>query len=137
MSEALIAQLLQLGGSILAILALWWLAIKLGLGGDVRIRDEDHARQLAEEALHGFTAEQLAIDRAGMGALLRDAAGRVMLVRRHGGQFAARLLDSHSFTRLDRNFLTVANGEQHFGAFTLDLGDDAQIWASSLRRLGA
>ena len=52
MSQALIAQLLQLGGSILAILALWWLAIKLGLGGDVRIRDEDHVRQLAED---GYT----------------------------------------------------------------------------------
>ena len=136
MSWALIAQLLQLGGSILAIVLLWLLAVKLGLGGDVRILDEDHARQLAEDALHGFTPADLVIDRAGMGALLRDAAGRVMLVRRHGGQFAARLLDSHSFTRLDRHFLTIANGEKHFGAFTLDLGDKAQIWASSLRRLG-
>ena len=137
MSGALIAQLLQLGGSILAILALWWLAIKLGLGGDVRIRDEGHARQLAEDAVYGFIPAELVIDRAGMGALLRDAAGRVMLLRRHGGKFAARLLDSHSFARLDRNFLTVANGEKRFGDFTLDLGEQAPIWASSQRRLGA
>jgi hypothetical protein len=137
MSQALLVQLLQLGGSIIAILLLWQLAARLGLGGDLRIRDEDHARLLAEDALFDFTATDLIIDRAGMGALLRDAAGRVMLLRRHGGQFAARLLDSHSFARLDRNFLTVANGEKRFGAFTLDLGDKAQIWASSLRRLGA
>ena len=137
MSQALLVQLLQLGGSIIAILLLWQLAARLGLGGDLRIRDEDHARQLAEDALFDFTATEMVIDRAGMGALLRDAAGRVMLLRRHGGQFAARLLDSHSFARLDRNFLTVANGEKRFGAFTLDLGDKAQVWASSLRHLGA
>lgn len=137
MSQSLIAQLLQLGGSIIAILLLWQLAVKLGLGSDVRIRDADHARMLAGDALPGFTATELVIDRAGMGALLRDAAGRVMLLRRHGAQFAARLLDSHSFARLDRNFLTVANGEKRFGAFTLDLGDKAQVWASSLRHLGA
>ncbi len=136
MTNGLAIQLIQLGGSITAILLLWWFATKLGLGGDMRICDAEHARRLAEDALHGFTPEELVIDRAGMGALLRDAAGRVMLVRRHGGQFAARLLDSHSFTRLDRNLLTIANGEKHFGAFTLDLGDDAQVWASSLRRLG-
>lgn len=137
MSQALIVQLLQLGGSIIAILLLSLLAIKLELGGDARIRDENHARQLAGDALSGFTATELVIDRAGMGALLRDAAGRVMLLRRHGAQFAARLLDNHSFARLDRNFLTVANGERRFGAFTLDLGDKAQVWASSLRHLGA
>ena len=137
MSQSLIVQLLQLSGSIIAILLLWLFAIKLELGGDIRIRDEDHARQLAEDALYGFIPAELVIDRAGMGALLRDAAGRVMLLRRHGGKFAARLLDSHSFARLDRNFLTVANGEKRFGDFTLDLGEQAQIWASSLRRLGA
>ena len=137
MITGLVLQLIQLGGSIAAILLLWWLATKLGLGGDMRIRDEDHARQLAEDALCGFVPAELAIDRAGVGALLRDASGRVMLLRRHGGHFAARLLDSHSFARLDRNFLTVANGEKRFGQFTLDLGDNAQIWASSLRRLGA
>jgi hypothetical protein len=137
MSQAVIVQLLQLGGSIIAILLLWLLAVRLGLGGDVRIRDADHARQLAEDALDGFAPIEIAIDRAGVAALLRDAAGRVMLVRRHGAQFAARLLDNHSFARLDRNFLTVANGEKRFGAFTLDLGENAQVWASSLRRLGA
>lgn len=137
MNQALITQLLQLGGSIIAILLLWLLAAKLGLGGDVRIRDENHARTLAEDALCGFVPVDLVIDRAGMGALLRDVAGRVMLLRRHGAHFAARLLDGHSFARLDRNFLTIANGEKRFGAFTLDLGDKAQVWASSLRRLGA
>ena len=67
---------------------------------------------------------------------MRNGTGQVMLVRRHGAQFAARLLDSHAFARLDRNFLTIGTGESTFGQITLDLGDKAQIWAGSLRRLG-
>jgi len=131
------AQLIQAGASLLAILALAWLARRLDLGADVRIRDEDEARRLAAEALCGFDAEDLALDRAGIGALLRDRMGRVMLLKRHGAHFAARLLDSHSHARLDRNFLTIGSGESTFGKVTLDLGDKAQVWASSLRRLGS
>ena len=131
------AQLLQASASLLAILGLAWLAAKLGLGVDARIRDEAHARALAAEAVCGFDATDLALDRAGIGALLRDRRGQVMLLKRHGAHFAARLLDSHADTRLDRNFLTVGSGEKTFGRITLDLGDKAQVWASSLRRLGA
>jgi hypothetical protein len=128
---------IQLGASLAAILVLWLLARKLGLGGDVRIRTEDEARRLAREALWGFEASEIAIDRAGIGALLRDASGRVMLLRRHGAHFAARLLDSHGGIRLDRNFLTIGTGERGFGTVTLDLGPQAQVWAGSLRRLEA
>jgi hypothetical protein len=127
---------LQIAGSIVAVLLLGLLCSKLGLGADVRIGSEDEARQLAREALCGFEPVDLALDRAGIGALLRDGQGRVMLLRRHGAHFAARLLDSHAFTRLDRNFLTLGTDETTFGRITLDLGDKAQSWASSLRHLG-
>lgn len=130
------AQLIQFAVSLAAILALAWLAKRLGLGGDVRLRDAEDARQRAEQALCGFDAAEVALDRAGIGALLRDASGRVMLLRRHGAQFAARLLDSHAGVRLDRQFLTVSTGESSFGSVTLDLGDNAAVWASSLRRIG-
>ena len=132
----MLAQLIQLGASLAAILLLAWLSRWLGLGRDVRLQDEAEARQLAQAALCGFVAAELAIDRAGIGALLRDQQGRVMLLRRHGAHFAARLLDSHAFARLDHNFLTVGTGEVRFGQITLDLGDQAAVWASSLRRLG-
>jgi hypothetical protein len=123
------ASLIAIG--LLALLARW-----LGLGGDLRIRDDAQARDLAREAVPGFEPAEIAIDRAGIGALLRDAAGRVLLLRRHGTHFAARLLDSHAETRLDHNFLTIATSDRSFGAFTLDLGPQAQIWAGSFRRLG-
>ena len=129
------AQLLQLAGSIVAILFLAWLAHRLGLGGDLRIRDEAHARALADEVHCGFDAVDVAIDRAGIAALLKDAQGRHLLIRRHGTFFAGRLLDSHSESRLDQNFLTIGTGDKTFGKITLNLGSRAQHWASGLRHL--
>lgn len=128
---------IQAGLSLLAIVLVWLLVRYLGLGGDPRIRDEQTARRLAGEALFGFSAVDVAVDRAGIGALLRDAEGRVMLLRRHGAHFAGRLLDQGTMAQLNRNFLTVAPGDRWFGAVTLDLGQQAQVWAGSFRRLGA
>ena len=131
----MIGQALQFAGSLAAILLLAWLAGRLGLGGDPRLRDPEDARRLAGEALCGFEAQDVVLDRAGIGALLRDPAGRIMLLRRHGARWAARLLDSHAGVRLDRSFVTIAVSDRAFGAITLDLGDQAQAWASSLRRV--
>ena len=128
---------LQLAGSLIAILMLAWIAHRLGLGGDARIRSEDDARALADEALHGFEPTEIAIDKAGMGALCRDAEGRVLLLRRHGSHWASRLLDSHAHARLDQSFLTLATADRRFGSVTFDLGDKAAIWAASLRRIAS
>lgn len=128
-------ELLKLAGSVAAILFIAWLARYWGLGGDVRLRSEDQARAIAEEVIVGFEPTQIAIDKAGIGALMRDAQGRHLLVRRHGAQWAGRLLDRHSETRLDQNFLTVGTGEKTFGTVTLNLGDQAQYWAAGLRHL--
>ena len=127
--------LAKLAGSIAAILFLAWFARWLNLGGDVRIRSEEQARAIADQVLCGFDPVDIAIDKAGFGALMRDARGRHLLVRRHGAQFAGRLLDCHSDSRLDQNFLTVGTGEKTFGKVTLNLGIQAQHWASGLRRL--
>lgn len=122
--------------SLLLILLVTGLARAFSLGGDIRIRDEDHARALADEALCGFEPVDVALDRARIGALLRNGAGQVMLIRRHGAHFAARLLTSHAGVRLDRDFLTLSTDDRYFGSVTLDLGAQAQVWAASLRRLG-
>ncbi|MFM5914026.1 hypothetical protein D5I55_04480 [Chakrabartia godavariana] len=129
--------LVKLGGSLLAILGLAWLAKLLNLGGDLRIRDAAHAREIANEAVYGFDATDIVIDRAGMGALLKDVQGRQMLIRRHGAGFVGRLLDQNIEARLDQNFLTIGTGERTFGTITLNLGDAAQYWAAGLRHLPA
>ena len=129
------AELLKLGGSIAAILFIAWFARFLGLGGDVRIRSEEQARDIANETCCGFDPVEIAIDKAGIAALLRDAEGRHLLVRRHGVQWAGRLLDRHNDSRLDKNFLTVGTGEKTFGSVTLNLGSQASHWAAGLRNL--
>lgn len=121
--------------SLLAILAVWGLARRMDLGGDVRIRDADHASRLAGQVLCGFTPVEVSLDRARVGALLRDAQGRVMVLRRHGSHFVGRLLNSHTGVRLDQTNLVIATGDSRFGTITLDLGNEAQVWAASLRRL--
>ncbi|QSB44933.1 hypothetical protein IDJ81_01815 [Tsuneonella flava] len=128
-------QLVLFGGSLAAILLLAFIAHKLGLGGDIRIRDADQARALANETIDGFDPVEISIDRAGYGALLRDADGRVLLLRRHGARFVGRLLDSHAESRLDQQFITIGTHEKRFGTVTLNLGPQAQAWAASLRRL--
>ncbi len=131
------AQLLQFGGSLAAILIIAWLAMRLGLGGDVRIRDEEHARELAEEAICGFDPVDVSIDRGRTGALLRNAAGQLMVLRRHGCHFVARLVRSAEDVRLDQHRLSFITSERTFGEVTLDLGAKAPEWAASLRRMKA
>lgn len=131
-----VAVAVQLAVSLVAILAVAWLAARMRLGGDERIRDEARARQLANDAVEGFEPVDVVLDRAGIGALLRDGEGRVMLLRRHGAHFAARMLDHTLNARLDRHLLTLSSAERSFGTITLDLGAQAQVWASSFRRLG-
>ena len=130
-------ELIKLAVSIIAIGGLAWVARWLGLGSDVRIRDEDHARLLANEAVFGYDAVDIALDKARIGALLKDKSGRQMLLRRHGAAFVGRILDARVVARLDQQFLTLGTGERFFGKVTLDLGEKAQVWAAGLRHVGA
>ena len=129
------AELLKLAGSIAAILFIAWLARYWQLGGDVRIRSEEQAREIADDTLPGFDPVEIAIDKAGIAALLRDAGGRHLLIRQHGVQWAGRLLDGHKESRLDQGMLTIGTGEKIFGSVTLNLGMQASHWAAGLRHL--
>lgn len=114
-------------GSLAAVLALAGIAHWLSLGGDARLDQETAENLVAEQ---GFIATETVLDRAGMAALARDAQDRVMLVRRHGAHFVAHPVANASTARLDHRFLTL-------GTTTLDLGENAGIWAAHLRRLPA
>lgn len=123
--------------SLVMVMGLYALAAAMKLGGDVRIADVAHARALAEAAHCGFDASEIGLDRARIGALVRNDAGQVMLIRRHGARFVGRELTSHHGIRLDRTTITLETGDPRFGPLTLDLGAAAQTWAASLRRLGS
>ena len=127
------AEFIQLGASLAAVLFVAWLVRKIGLGADPRIEDADHAIRLAEEAEAGFRGTEVARDRAGFAAIVRNAEGRMMLVRAHGNFFAARPVDASVIGRLDKDFLTLTTPEKTFGAVTLQLGKEAGMWASRMR----
>ncbi|WP_260581438.1 hypothetical protein [Sphingopyxis sp. PET50] len=130
-----IADLIQLGVSLAAVLFVAWLVGRMGLGADPRIADDAQAIRLAEEAEAGFRGTEVARDRAGFAALVRNAEGRMMLVRAHGNHFAARPVDPQMMARLDKDFLTLIPAERSFGAVTLNLGKDAGAWAARMRSL--
>ena len=127
--------LIQLGVSLVAVLFVAWLVKRMGLGADPRIQDAEHAIRLAEEAEAGFRGVEVARDRAGFSAIVRNGEGRMMLVRAHGNHFAARPVDAAVIGRLDKDFLTLTMPEKTFGAVTLQLGKDAGMWASRMRDL--
>ena len=130
-----LADLIQLGVSLAAVLFVAWLVGRMGLGADPRIEDAAHAIRLAEEAEAGFGGVEVARDRAGFAAIVQNAEGRMMLVRAHGNHFAARPVDEQMIARLDKDFLTLSPSERTFGAVTLNLGKDAGVWAARMRSL--
>ena len=117
-------------GSLVAVLLLAWAAKAMGLGGDVRLTRDDALRIAGNEE---FDPADIIIDRAGIAAIARDARGRHMLIRRHGVNFVTRVLRAPLDARLDQKLLTLGTGERAFGRITLDLGDQAAIWAAGLR----
>lgn len=129
------AELIQLAASLAAVFFVAWLVRAMGLGADPRIQDAAHAIRLADEAETGFGGVEVARDRAGFAAIVRNADGRMMLVRAHGNHFAARPVDGDVVGRLDKDFLTLTTPERTFGSVTLQLGKDAGVWASRMRGL--
>lgn len=126
--------LLQFGGSLIAILALYWLARMLKLGGSPLLRDEEAVREAAGEVEEGFDAVRVSITRDKTAALARDGGGRIMLIRRHGNRFAGRILTRSASVREEVDGLVIDTGEPRFGSVRLLLGD-ASSWADAINRL--
>jgi len=131
--------LLQFGGSLVAILALAGLARWLGLGGTPRLATAEDVRRIAGELVDGFACRRLSHDREGAAALVEDAAGRVMLIKRHGNRFAGRILGPEARARLQDGpgaaALVVDCGEPRFGKVILDLPDQV-AWAQTINAIG-
>jgi hypothetical protein len=125
----------KLIASLIAVFALGWLARQLGLGGDHRIRDEDHAFQIAFDGQYGFRGVAAAIDLAGYSALVKDADNHHLLINAKGNQFITRVVRPPIEGRLDQKFLTLDLQEPDMAPVTLNLGEKAQFWASGLRHI--
>jgi len=126
--------LVQFIGSLVGIFALAGLAYWLKLGPAPKLANENDARDAAEQAVSGFSPVEIGIDRGGKAALLRDQAGRLLLLRLHGNRFAGRILSQDATMDLAGNQLTVDSGEKHFGRCTLEL-NNGDAWVAALQRL--
>ena len=126
--------LLQFLGSLAAILALAGLAWWMKLGPEPRLADEDAARAAADEAVSGFVPVHIGLDREGRGALMRDAAGRVLLLRPHGVHFAGRLLTTIASATIEGDTLVVDTAEKRFGSARLVL-DDPSAWVQAIEAI--
>ncbi len=132
------ALLTQTAGSLVAILALAGLAWWLKLGGAPRLDSAEAVARAAGEVEDGFAPVAAACDAEGSGALARDGAGRIMVIKRHGNRFAGRVLCPAAQARIWRDLgetaLEVDPGEPRFGKVFLTL-PDAQAWADAINRL--
>lgn len=110
--------LIQLGGSLVAILMLAGVAWALKLGGGT-IADETQAMRDAEAILSGFDAERAVLASDGKAALVQGRDGSVALLKIHGSQVAGRRLTPPLDTRTGPEGLIVASGERRFGCVLL------------------
>lgn len=130
-------QALQIGGSLLAILAIVVLVHWFGVGRHEGIVDEQTARAAAAMMDDGFVPRNVAIDVHGKAALLASADGAIMLLRPHGTHYAARMLDHRTDSTIQNDELTIDTGERAFGTVHLTLGDRTQAWADAINRLSS
>lgn len=126
--------LLQTGGSLIAILALYGLARALKLGGTPKLSDEDAVRAAAGEVEDGFEATRIAIGRGGDAALAADFAGRIMVIKRHGNRFAGRVLTRAACVREEVDALVVDAGDVRFGKVRISI-ERPGSWADAINRL--
>ncbi|MFM7349717.1 MAG: hypothetical protein ACKO01_09540 [Erythrobacter sp.] len=129
---------LQTAASLAAIIVLAGIAWWLKLGGDPRLDHEFGVRRAAGEVEDGFEPVETACDRSGVGALARDAAGRIMVIKRHGNRFAGRVLGPGASARIAEtttgSALLVDPGEARFGTVTLAI-PEPEAWVAAIAAL--
>ncbi len=126
--------ILQFGGSLIAIFALYALARALRLGGKPVLKNDESVRFAASEVKDGFEAQRIAIAKGGIAALTSDSLGRIMVIKRHGNQFAGRVLDPNARVSEEVDAIIVDCGDARFGTVRLSL-DRPEIWVDAINRL--
>jgi hypothetical protein len=110
--------LVQIGGSIAAILVLAAIAWGLKLGGGT-IAGEAQAMADAEAILSGFDAERAVVAADRKAAIVHGRDGSVALLKIHGSMVAGRRLNPPLDIRPGPEGLIVASGEKRFGSVLL------------------
>ncbi len=127
-------QILIFAGSLVAIFALAGLARWLKLGGTPTLGSEADAARAAGEVWDGYEPLEIALDKQGAAALLRDDEGRIMVIKRHGNRFAGRILTGNASASVTGEGIEVATGEARYGSVSLTIRDAAS-WADAVNAL--
>lgn len=128
------AQLWQFLLSLVAIAALVLLVHRLRLGDGAALNNEDDARRAAMMAIDGFAATDLSVGADGGAAILCDADGRILLLRRHGSHIAGRMLDARTAASITDAALAITTSDPRFGLVNLAIAD-APTWKARIDRL--
>lgn len=130
--------LVQTAGSLIAVLVLAGLAWWMGLGGAPLLRDIETVHRVAAEIDDGFDSGTCALSQDQTAALVRDAGGRMMVIRRHGNRFAGRILGPRARAHLRHDTgqpaIEIDVGERPFGKTVL-LISDPHPWADAINAL--
>ncbi len=126
--------LIQFGGSIIAILAIYLLARAMGLGTTPKLTDEAAVQHAANEVKDGFSPVRIAIARGGAAALARDVDGQIMVIKRHGNQFVGRVLTRSAKVCEVVDAIEIDPRETQFGTVRLSIVDPG-YWADAINRL--
>jgi hypothetical protein len=108
----------QLGGSLVAILALAGIAWALRLGGGT-IGGETEAVAAADEVLSGFEGDRATVASDGRSALVLGRDGSLAVLKMHGARPAARRLQPPFAAETTGEGLRIATGDPRFGAVTV------------------
>lgn len=131
------AELLQLGGSLIAVAVLVLLVGWLGLGRDPLFDSDDSVHEAAREAVSGFRPVAVLRDGDCRSALARDEQGRVMILRPHGAHVAARLLERGAECAYTNGTLTIDPREKRFGPVRLQVNSArASAWMQAIEAIG-
>ena len=121
--------MLQLAGSLAAILVLAGIAWVLRLGRDARLASPEEAAAAAEAALAGFETQDVVLGADGAGALAVGVDGRLAAIKRHGARAAVREVRWAAVRSVPQGAI-IETAERRFGTVML-----AGVDALDLRRL--
>lgn len=122
------SELLQLGGSLLAVLLVVGLTWLLGFRQQARLDSVDEATELMRLVPGGFEPAEVALDAEGRAAIGRDRQGRLLVLVPHGDRFVARPLPADYRPTSEGGTLHIASKGHRL---TLVLGAEAKGWTSA------
>ncbi|MBH5321537.1 hypothetical protein [Aurantiacibacter sediminis] len=126
------AEIITIGASLLAILALVALVHFLGFSRGGVLQTDSDAEGFFRLAAGGFAPLDIAINDQRTGALARDANGRLAVLLAHGGSFIARVLGDEASFAWEGKRLSITDQTIGPRSLVLQFDNSAPDWVKGL-----